>query len=191
MRPSIKIRLIVFLSAVFFTSFTIAQAFKLDSSESTVTVYGTSSLHDWHIVSEAYNGTLSIENSENFKIDKLQVDILSETLKSGKKSMDKNTYKALNTNQHPKILFSLTQVKETKAIGGGKYLVETLGDLTISGTKKNIPLQFEVELNGNAIKIKGEKTIRMTDFKVDPPTALFGTITTGDEITIKFESIFK
>jgi hypothetical protein len=30
----------------------------------------------------------------------------------------------------------------------------------------------------------------MSEFKVDPPTAMFGTITTGDQVTIKFTSTF-
>ena len=105
--------------------------------------------------------------------------------------MDKNTYKALKTDKYPKVTFSLTKVNQVKALGNNKYTLETNGDLTISGTKKNIPLKFEVEMIGSEIKLVGEKTFKMSEFNIDPPTALFGTITTGDEITIKFESIFK
>ena len=48
-------------------------------------------------------------------------------------------------------------------------------------------------MNGldNKVVLKGEKTFKMTEFKIDPPKALLGTITTGDEITIKFNTIFK
>ena len=31
----------------------------------------------------------------------------------------------------------------------------------------------------------------MTDFKIEPPTALLGAITTGDDIKIKFNANFK
>lgn len=192
MRPFIKkSTLVSFLSAIVFTSLAFSQSFKLETSKSSLTVYGTSSLHDWHIVTQSYNGSISFLNIEDCTIDQLQVSILSETLKSGKKSMDKNTYKALNTDKHPKIIFNLTEVNQIKSLGGNKYVLETNGDLTISGTKKNIPLKFEVEKIGSEIKLVGEKTFKMSDFNIDPPTALFGTITTGDEITIKFESIFK
>ena len=30
----------------------------------------------------------------------------------------------------------------------------------------------------------------MTEFKVDPPTAMFGTITTGDEVNVKFQAVY-
>jgi len=29
----------------------------------------------------------------------------------------------------------------------------------------------------------------MTDFKVEPPSFMFGTIKTGDEITVSFEAV--
>ncbi|WP_242203590.1 YceI family protein [Aestuariivivens insulae] len=192
MRPLIKKSTIIsFLSAVLFSSLCFSQAFKIDTGKSSLTVYGTSSLHDWHIVTQSFNGALSFTNLEGCEIEQLQVEIPVETLKSGKKSMDKNTYKALNTNTYPKVSFKLTKVDEVKSLGGNKYEVKAYGDLTIAGTKKNIPLKLEVQINGSTVKLVGEKDIKMTDFNVDPPTALFGTITTGDALTIKFESIFK
>ncbi|WP_242085233.1 YceI family protein [Aestuariivivens sediminis] len=186
-----KSTLACFLVAVFYISFSFGQVFKLDAGNSSLKVFGTSSLHDWHIQTDSYNGTVSFTSLEDFNLDKLQVNIVTETLKSGKKSMDKNTYKALKTDKFPKITFHLTQVKGVKSLGENRYIADTSGDLFISGTKRNISLQLKAEVNGNTIKLIGEKTFLMTDFNVDPPTALFGTITTGDEITIKFESIFK
>ncbi|WP_242157784.1 YceI family protein [Aestuariivivens sediminis] len=186
-----KSTLACFLVAVFYISFSFGQVFKLDAGNSSLKVFGTSSLHDWHIQTDSYNGTVSFTSLEDFNLDKLQVNIVTETLKSGKKSMDKNTYKALKTDKFPKITFHLTQVKGVKSLGENRYIADTSGDLFISGTKRNISLQLKAEVNGNTIKLIGEKTFLMTDFNVDPPTALLGTITTGDEITIKFESIFK
>ena len=52
-------------------------------------------------------------------------------------------------------------------------------------------IDFNLDINSNTIHIVGEKSIKMTDFNVEPPTALFGSITTGDEITIKFKTKFK
>ena len=36
------------------------------------------------------------------------------------------------------------------------------------------------------MSIVGEKSIKMTSYGVEPPTALLGTIKTGDDLTIKF-----
>lgn len=48
-----------------------------------------------------------------------------------------------------------------------------------------------MKIEESKISLIGSKTIKMTDFGVDPPKAMFGTITTGDAIDIKFHSIFK
>ena len=68
--------------------------------------------------------------------------------------------------------------------------------------KPKNPIKFQISLNeeqkqakqtilDNKITLIGEKKFKMTDFKIDPPKALFGTITTGDDITIKFSTTFK
>ncbi|MFG6687402.1 YceI family protein [Mariniflexile sp. HNIBRBA6329] len=168
-----------------------AQQFNLTNKESTLTVLGTSSLHDWHITAEQQSGKIVFKNLEAGEIDKCNIDIVAESLKSGKSSMDKNTYKALNTSSYKTISFQLINVKEVANKGNGKFTLKTEGDLSISGVKKRIPLEFSLSIVDGKITLTGEKKIKMTDFKIDPPKALLGTITTGDDITIKFSTIFK
>lgn len=168
-----------------------AQQFNLINKESTLTVLGTSSLHDWHITAEQQSGKIVFKNLETGEIDKCTIDIVAESLKSGKSSMDKNTYKALNTSSYKTISFQLTNIKETANKGNGKFVLKAEGDLSISGVKKRIPLELSLSIVDGKITLTGEKKIKMTDFKIDPPKALLGTITTGDDITIKFSTIFK
>jgi hypothetical protein len=40
------------------------------------------------------------------------------------------------------------------------------------------------------LAFEGSQTIKMTDYGITPPTALFGTLKTGDEITITFKTNF-
>ena len=168
-----------------------AQEFKLNNPESSLKVLGTSSLHDWHVTAEQQSGKINFSDIEAGKIESLSVSIVAESLKSGKSSMDKNTYKALKTDDHKNISFQLTKVKEVVAKGSGTFSVKTMGNLTIAGTKKSISLDFEMNVVGSKTKISGDKKIKMTDFNIDPPKALFGTITTGNDITIEFTTVFK
>jgi hypothetical protein len=43
------------------------------------------------------------------------------------------------------------------------------------------------EMKNGTLVCKGSKRIKMTDYKVEPPSFMFGTIKTGDEITISFD----
>lgn len=185
-------RVISLIALVILTSNLIqAQQFYLVNGESELKVLGTSSLHDWHVTAEKQSGKIIFKNLELGEIEKCNIEIVAESLKSGKSSMDKNTYKALNTDSFKTINFQLVEVKETTSKGNGKFMVQTLGDLTIAGVKKRVSLDFSTTILDGKITLIGEKKFKMTDFNIDPPKALFGTITTGDDITIKFSTTFK
>jgi polyisoprenoid-binding protein YceI len=125
-------------------------------------------------------------------IEKLDISVKAESLKSGKNGMDKNTYKALKTDDYETIDFKLIKLDDVLKKADGKFTLKTTGDLTVTGVKKRISLNFDIDTSlAKSIILTGEKTLKMTDFNIEPPKALFGTITTGDEITIKFKSIFK
>jgi hypothetical protein len=42
-------------------------------------------------------------------------------------------------------------------------------------------------ISDHDIKFSGSYTLKMTDFKMSPPTAMMGTIKVGNEVTIKFD----
>ena len=128
-----------------------AQEFNLVNQESSLTVYGSSSLHDWHVVIEQPKGKIQFKSLDACEIDKLTIEVVAESLKSGKKSMDKNTYKALNTDSYKLILFQLDEVKKLIKKEGGTFIIEAQGDLTISGIKKKILINFNVEINNGVI----------------------------------------
>ena len=66
-----------------------------------------------------------------------------------------------------------------------------MGELTICGFKKLIPIDIKVLNTTKGVNVSGTYDMKMTDFKIDPPTALMGTIKTGDEISIHFNTNFK
>lgn len=185
----------VILTGVFFMLLTagsmFGQNFKMDNS-SEIIVEGTSNIHDWEMKATSKQGgaIITTEDGKLTGISKLQVSIPAESLESGKGGMDKNAYKALNTNKHKNIEFKLDEVKKIEANGTNSYKVNGLATLKISGVSKQVPVEFTAKLNGNKLEINGEESLNMTNYKIDPPTAMFGTITTGEEVTIKFKSTF-
>ena len=161
--------------------------YALVQSDPHFVVKGTSSLHDWHMEAKEGEGECSVSKTAGkLNITSAKVRFKAEKLESGKGGMDKNAYKALNTKEHEWITFELTAFEPNQ---NGKDKVK--GDLTIAGFKR--PTMFDVEtvLTGNLITVSGTSSFKLTDFKVEPPTALLGTIKTGDDVTIEFQLTFK
>lgn len=160
------------------------QANYRQSGTSTVMIAGTSTMHDWTMTSTGanYNATFEVNaDGTPSKLTTVAFTLPAESLKSHEKAMDKNAYKSLNTDKYKDITFQLTSSKIT-----GKT-ISCNGNLTISGTTKPVEVDVTYEAKNGTLVCKGSKKIKMTDFKVEPPSFMFGTIKTGDEITITFD----
>lgn len=169
-----------------------SQNYNLLPSRSEIKVEGTSNLHDWDIISKAQTGNIEavFNDGKLTEIKSLIVELNTESLKSGKSGMDKNTYKALKSDKFKKISFKLNKVNSINRASSGTYSVSVNGNLTIAGESRPVTIQLTLKADGNTIAITGNHKLLMTDFKVDPPKALMGTITTGNEVTIIFNSNF-
>ena len=179
-------------SIMAFSAPVMAQNFGLNNGASNLKVEGTSNIHDWEISAKEMQGTLKaqIEDGQLVQIDQLDFAVVAESLKSGKGGMDKNTYKALNTDKYKTVSYQLQKVNNLDCTSKTECKVTTTGFLTIAGTKKQVEMVFDAKVSGDKIVLTGNKKIKMTEFKVDPPTAMFGTITTGDEVNVKFQAAY-
>ena len=180
-----------FLTVLFLASSyaILAQDQKVVLAESKLTVFGTSNLHDWEIEAKAMSGKANFvfESNTLTNIENLEFSVESEQLLSGKSGMDSNTFKALNSKKYKTINYKLTKVNKITKVSANAYTVEAQGDLTISGVSKNITQTFTIVVSGKKVVVSGKTKINMTQYKIVPPTALFGTIKTGPEVTIDFK----
>jgi len=194
MKHSIKFPvffLTVFLSSLFSFQVALSQNYILNNNASVLEVHGTSSLHDWTLETEKQSGKIVIAQSGDLEIKTLSFSVEAESLKSGKSSMDKNTYKALKTEDYKTMTFDLVSVKKIEKLSDKSFKVSTTGKMTIAGVTKNMSIDMILKLEGNKVLLNGEKSFKMTDFGIDPPKALLGTIKTGDAIKIEFKSVFE
>lgn len=157
-------------------------------------INGTSNLHPWQSKANevrAY-GSMQADAGGLKAIQSLSVEIPVKSIKSAKGSiMDNKTYDALNANNYPNIQYKLDKVTSLNSKGGG-FNLNASGNLTIAGATKRIDMYVEGWLGGDgSITFKGSRKMKMTDFGIKPPTALMGTLTTGDEVEIVFQVSLK
>lgn len=167
------------------------QSFTLSNDDSELSIFGTSTLHDWEMTSEDMSGSSEIiTDNETLELKSLQFTVNVKGLKSGKSAMDNNTYKALNEDDYPTIKYVLTTATVQSKTSSTRTL-NTSGKLTISGKTRDVNMIVKATKKSEAVGFQGQTTFLMSEYGVDPPTALLGTVKTGDEITIKFNVTFK
>jgi len=163
------------------------------SKDYTVTILGTSNLHNWNESVETVTGTSAVSwNTDgSFNLNTLYLSMNVHSIKSDVGGiMNSNTYKALKADSHPEIVFTLTSPLESiKA--SITNTISAKGSLTIAGVTNPVTMQVKVlAQNQGKLSFEGSQIIKMTDYGVNPPTALFGTLKTGNEITINFKTNF-
>ncbi|SKB49472.1 YceI-like domain-containing protein [Parapedobacter luteus] len=159
------------------------------SSATQTTIKGTSTLHDWNMTSAKgqTKATFTIEGDQVSGITALTFTLPAESLKSDKSGLDKNAYKALATDKHATISFSMTSGTLTPT-GKNTFQVRATGNLTIAGTTRptTITATGQYSPTDKSITVKGATAFKMTGYNVKPPTVMMGTIKTGDEITVDY-----
>ncbi len=153
-------------------------------------IKGTSNLHDWEskVTQVRGNGQLTTEPNTLKEIKSLWVEIPVRGIKSSKGSiMDGKTYDALKAGSNPLITYKLLKINGLAAKGGGSFGVSAWGELTIAGVTKQTDLWVTAKVDEyGTVVFSGSKKLKMTDFQISPPTALLGTLTTGDDVEIQF-----
>jgi len=149
------------------------------SDGSTMTIDGSSTIHDWTVTANTMSGSVKAEDTAPKEIN-FDVDV--ENIKSERgPTMDNKMHAALKKEEHPKVSFKLSEVKNESTL---------IGTLTIAGQEKTVEVPVKMNASGESIKLAGEQKITLQDYGIEPPTAMFGQIIVGDDVTVKFDLVF-
>ncbi len=150
-----------------------------DLTSSKMSIAGTSTLHDWVSTVDAFEARAIVDGNV---LKDVSCVAQVESIKSGKSGMDRNTYNALMSKKYPEITFTAREL----SINGAD--VTGSGTLTIAGKSNTIPVSLSIETWAEGTyNIIGTVDLKMTDYGIDPPRAMMGTIRTGDDISINLD----
>lgn len=156
---------------------------KLDKSRSSLSILGTSSVHDWESVVNEFSVSGNIDGKS---ITSLKVEVVVKSIESGKGIMDNKTYDALLEKDFPEIVFEAPFLEiEGENISGD-------GTLSLAGQSQKMTINAKILTSSETeLKVGGEVKVTMSEYGITPPTAMFGTLKTGDKVTIKYELLLK
>jgi len=154
---------------------------------------GDSTLHKFEMGAKTLTGSAAMKAPGTLEkavqagsIASMVLEIPVEQLKSKEKGLDENAYKALATKENPTIKFAL----DSLVVAKGEMTAK--GKLTIAGTTLPVILTGTAEFSGNQVQVKGSTKLKMSDYKVTPPSIsiLVTSINVMDEVEVVYDVVF-
>jgi hypothetical protein len=157
-------------------------------------IHGTSTLHDWEapLNTMKARADFSVVGTELTGLTSFWVECDVMSIKSEKgESMDEKIYEALKSEENPKIVYNLSQVKSlTKK--GSDFVLETVGTLKVAGKTVTIDMTVTAKVNANGeVMFSAERKLKMSQFDMDRPSAMLGVIKAGDDVSVSFDVTMK
>ena len=148
-------------------------------SDYAVQVAGTSTLHAWTVDVNNARGNLVL-NDQGVPTS-VHVEFEVESMVSGRGPvMDGKVKKALKAETHPWIYFDSSQIS---SVDGS---LKVMGQLEVGGISRSI----ELTVNPNGDNYSTNSDISFSQFDIVPPSAMFGQIKCGDDLSITLEVTF-
>ena len=170
-----------------------AQQWKLDKDNlPKVSITGTSTLSDWEVVCEGVTGMpdqLDFDSSKPSQIIDFGFKVPVETMDGGRgASMNDKIKTAFESTTNPYVTYSQTEpAKVTRSAGSDEFKISSTGTLSMAGLDKSITVECLAVITDGVLVISGFKDLKFSEYKMAPPTAMFGQIKTHDDIVVNYE----
>lgn len=125
-----------------------------------------------------------------FPAPEFRLRIPVTAFRCGNRIMEADMRHALKAESHPSVEFTF------RAMGGGirhdldsgLYHAVIAGDLSLAGQTRSIDVTVSAQrVSRTSFRVRAVLPLRMTDFGVTPPTALFGAVRARDALRVSFD----
>ncbi|WNJ17509.1 YceI family protein [Pontibacter sp. G13] len=157
------------------------------TQESSLSIQGTSTIHDWEVKAKSVEGNWSLPKS-SWKRPKAGKDagtgwlsLKVNDLQGSQEALNTKMYEAFKYRQFPVIAFELTEGTFGEE-QGGEWPISFRGTLRMAGASQ--PIEIQAKWNPNTGKLRATQSIDMTEFGMTPPSAMFGSIQCGKKVMV-------
>jgi polyisoprenoid-binding protein YceI len=157
--------------------------------QSRVWVEGTSTVRSYRCESTSVTGSAqasSAQLADLATVPRAEVSIPVASLDCRNGTMNGHMRKALKAEQNPTIRLRASGIQVSPS-GAARIS----GDLTIAGQTRPVSIDGTAASDDGKVRVRGSKRLVMTDFGVQPPTLMMGTMKVAAPVTIGFDVTLK
>ena len=164
--------------------------YEFNQENSEISVDGTSNnTPHWTVYATEFSGSVTLGDAAESglsSVESIMLTVPTRMLKSRKSGMmDRVMYGAIKTDEHSEVTFNLTEVTDLEVSSDAAATMVVHGDLTLAGTTNAVSIPVELtSAEGGMWTITGSHVITMTDYGLQPATAMFGAMRTGKDVTV-------
>lgn len=204
MRASARVLLLSVLFGVLGLPTASAQLRLAAESGSTVWIEGTSSVNRFTCSTQTVDGYGLLSRAQgpvrpatgppgstpDTHAAYVELAIPVASLDCGRDRMNRDLTEAMQADAYPFIYYRLDAAHAEGGTVGDGLRVTAHGRLTIAGTTRPFELTVLAERLGDGhYRARGHQTVAMSDFGIDPPSALLGLVQVHDEIVVRFDVV--
>ena len=163
--------------------------------DSRLWIDGGSTLRDWSCRATQLDATIDGDATAPAEVlagrkavRAVQLTIPTARLDCDNRTMNGHMLKALHADDHPTIVFSLASYDVVRA----SDVTGTLqGSLTINGQARPVTLPVTFAPVDGALRVTGSYPLTMTDWGVEPPKLMLGTLKVKPLVTVNFDFVLQ
>ncbi|MFL6247634.1 MAG: YceI family protein [Thermoanaerobaculia bacterium] len=154
----------------------------------------TSAAHLNEVIDRVEDGNIGVWMATpamgRFPTPDFDLNIPVTTFRCGNRVMENDMRNALKADRHPQVAFTFRELRGgvQHDLDTGLYHATIAGDLTLAGVTRRIDLNVSAQrLSRTSFRVRAALPLRMTDFGITPPSALFGAIRARNSLTVRFD----
>lgn len=167
----------------------------IDNAKSSMIIKGGSTVGDWEADVTVINASFSVnlealqtaDANNAFELSSFSIPV--NDIQSDGSRMTKNIHKYLEKKDHPQILFTLkdSQITLDPDSDGKRFNIESNGTINAAGVNSDVTLNLMGELQDDgSIHFSGVQNINFSDYEIDRPSAMLGTVKAKEEMEIYY-----
>jgi len=162
---------------------------------STLSIEGTSNINSFECICKdnipAKTTKLQLLSPTSFRFQNTSISLRTKALDCDNNKMNSDLCDALKADDYPNIVIQIHDATVVRgslddAVNGADLRMQA--SMVITDVSKKVTLDVQAKKVGpGRYRFLCAKKLKMTDFNIDPPTALFGLIRVRDEIVVNID----